>query len=251
MLRTLGNGVDTPAAVCDGQKDGRSGQIFVEHVVVHDLLVPDPLAGVGIERHKRVRKQVLTVAIAGPKVGGRRLRGNVDDAADLVERRAGPVRRASGAAGTGGRPRVVPELPLTRDQVECPFHGAAAHIVGSHARRRVHDAGRDVHVPVDNPGRVQRDRRPGRAGLALRAGTEMESALFTERRNQRPRLGVQGVQEVADTGKEAALAAGRILPVAQAALTRAAPATKLQRCWIPLPDLFSRRGIERDDFPSR
>ena len=60
-----------------------------------DLIVPEPLARGGVERDERVGKEIRAVAIAAAEIGRRRLGRDIDDAALLIERRAGPVRRAA------------------------------------------------------------------------------------------------------------------------------------------------------------
>ena len=52
LLTVMRDGVDGAAIAHDGHEVRRSGQIAVEHIMVHDLIVPEALAGCGVEREE-------------------------------------------------------------------------------------------------------------------------------------------------------------------------------------------------------
>ncbi len=68
-----------------GQQNRRTGQVFVQQVVMNDLEMPEPFSGGGVQRENTVCEQVLPMTFASVKIGFSRLGRDVDDAAILIE----------------------------------------------------------------------------------------------------------------------------------------------------------------------
>ena len=69
-LRDLRDGVDALSVAADGEQVRRRGQVAVPEVVMHELIVPEALAGGGVEREQAVGEEVLADAVAAPEIEG-------------------------------------------------------------------------------------------------------------------------------------------------------------------------------------
>ena len=76
-----GHGGNGPAALLHVDQRRRAGQIGVPDVVMHDLEVPQVLAGVRVGRDEAGAEQVVARAVAAVLVDRRRAERHVDDAA--------------------------------------------------------------------------------------------------------------------------------------------------------------------------
>src|SRR6185437_4797246 len=74
----------------DIHEHGLRGQVEIPQVVMYELLVPDELAGTGVEREKRVCKAVVSEPGAAVEVRTRRSRRDVYQAMVLVDRHDAP-----------------------------------------------------------------------------------------------------------------------------------------------------------------
>ena len=144
------------------QQHGRGWEVAVLHIMMHALEVPQPLAGLGIQRQQTVGEQIAAHPVRAIKVVHRRAGGRKDNAALLVNHHAGPV--VGGAGGLPGihRPAVMTKFTGARNGVEDPAQLAGVHVPGADTaglRRRGlagAEAG-DDHVVIDHAGRGQRD----------------------------------------------------------------------------------------------
>ena len=73
--------VAVAAVVTDGRQLRRRARVEVPEVVVHELEVPEPLAGARIERHDRRAEEVRADAVGAVEVVGGRPERDVGDAA--------------------------------------------------------------------------------------------------------------------------------------------------------------------------
>src|SRR6185437_10244374 len=83
----------------DIHEHGLRGQVEIPQVVMYELLVPDELAGTGVEREQRVCKAVVSEPGAAVEVRTRRSRRDVYQAMVLVDRHDAPG--VAGACGSG------------------------------------------------------------------------------------------------------------------------------------------------------
>src|SRR5438552_9901154 len=103
---------------------------------MHQLVMPDALAGACVERHERVAEQVVARTIAAIEIEARAAEADERDAPTLVDGGLAPVVDAAGLLVSLGRPCVVPELAGVRDAVEDPLNPAGAHVIRLHVGRR-------------------------------------------------------------------------------------------------------------------
>src|SRR4029079_1667282 len=96
MLRDLRHGLDRFPADRDVGEDWWRGWLPVPDVVVDELKVPHPRAGLRIEAHEAVAEQVVPQAMAAVEVAGGHLDRDVD-VAELFVR--GQRRPRTGVAG--------------------------------------------------------------------------------------------------------------------------------------------------------
>src|SRR5690606_41573310 len=87
---------------------------------MHQLLVPEPLAGAGVQRDERIAEQVVARTIAAEEVVARAAKRDEDDAVLLVDGHLAPVVHAAGRAVSVFGPGAVTELAGVRDAVEHP-----------------------------------------------------------------------------------------------------------------------------------
>ena len=229
----------------DGEQHGRRRQIFVEHIVVDELLVPEALAGVGVERQQAIGEQIRTVAVAAPEIRLGRFGGHVEDAALLIEREAGPVRHGAGRLVPIRRPGMVAVFARVRDRVEDPTQLAVAHVVGADGPGAAGESADDVQILVDHARCV--DDYAGRALAVgdLDGGAEMDRAVLSKGGDQLAGLCVQGIEVGPGAGEDALVVAAR--PVDDTALPFAG-LTGSHAGGVEGPDWFAGGGVQGNDF---
>ena len=124
-LAGLGHDVHHPAVVADREQLRRGHEVVVPQIVMHELLVPQALAGARIEGQQAVAEQVGADAVAAVEIERRRSGREVDDAARHVDRDLAPGVGAADVLPGVLRPGVVAELARTRNGVERPHQRAA------------------------------------------------------------------------------------------------------------------------------
>ena len=117
MLARLRHDVDIAAVVPDRQQLRRGRQVVVPQVVMHGLEVPDPLAGLRVERDHAVGIEVRAMTVAAVEVVARRPGRDEDDAACLVDGELGSscARRCRWPAP----PPARSQRPLRRAPAQC------------------------------------------------------------------------------------------------------------------------------------
>ena len=229
------------AVLHDGRQLRGGAGVEVPQVVVHELEVPDPLAGAGVERQEARAVQVRARAIGAVVVVGRRPGREIGDAAGDVHRQLAPgVDRADVLVGVG-RPGVVAELARLRDGVEAPHLLAGEDVEGAHVsgRRHVALAGRRAQqeqVLEHLSRRLRLDAR-NRRRVASEAFTQVDGALVAEGGDELAGAGVDRLQVVLHGEEQPAVRPVGALPVVDA--TRVMPSMP-SRTQISLPVLASR-----------
>src|SRR4029079_10194887 len=99
---------------------------------MHQLVMPETLAGPCIERNETVREQIVANAIAAEEIESRRAEGNKCDPVLLVDRELAPGVNAAGFLVRTLWPRVVAELTRMRNAVEDPRDLAGDDVIGLH-----------------------------------------------------------------------------------------------------------------------
>jgi len=112
--------VDPAALVRDRHEIGRTGDVVVPDVVVHDLEMPDALASVRFQRQHAIGEKVLSSAVAAVMVVRSRTGAREHQAALNVERHPAPAIRAAGGFPGVGRPGLVAKFPRMRNRVKNP-----------------------------------------------------------------------------------------------------------------------------------
>ena len=188
LLGDLRDRLDRPPVDGDVDQVRRRRQVVVPHRMVHELEVPDALAGLGVEADQRVGEQVVAGAVPAVVVGHRR----ADRQVDVPELRVvAHVRPDVGPARPLPRlvaPGLVAELARLRDGVEDPLHLAGADVVAADmSRRRFLAAGalRDRRAHDDRVARHERggaDRVLARVDDAAETPCQVDPAVAAERR---------------------------------------------------------------------
>ena len=141
------------------------GQVVIPQTVVHDLIVPDPFAGAGVERHHRFREQIVALAVATvPVVGGRTDRQEQQTALGIEAHRRPHVCVPHVLVRTV-LPRVPAKLARIRNRLEGPDAFARAHVKRLHVTRRVIAIAQPVTHAVSDDHDVAVDNRWGRVGV--------------------------------------------------------------------------------------
>ena len=134
-LGHLSHGVHGSAFVIDRDQDRGTGQIVVPQVMMHDLIVPDAFAGLGIETEDAVSKEILADPIAAPVIIGGRSGAEEDPPPPGVQRDATPGIGASHALPCIGRPGVVAELLRMGNGMKDPASFAGPQVEGTDVAR--------------------------------------------------------------------------------------------------------------------
>ena len=204
--------------------------------------MPQPLAGLRVEREQAVGEEVLADPIRAVEVVVRRAGRHVDDAALFVDRKRAPVVGAADVLVRLLRPGVVAELAGQRNRVELPDLVPGDDVVGADVagRRDERFAGRrsqDDEVLPDLSGAVGLD--ASRLLRSRETDAQIDRAVFAERQDRLAGRGVNRLQVAVDREQQPLVLAVGALPVVDAARDDAAE---------PLvdPQLIAGRGIERD-----
>ena len=131
---------------------GRRRQVVVPQVVMNELVVPDAFAGLALDAHEGVRKQVVAGTMPAVHVARRAGERQIGVAELFVDADERPEVRVPGVLPRVVLPRLDAELSGSRDHVEGPAQLPGADVVAPHvarepllARRRVAHRGADDH----------------------------------------------------------------------------------------------------------
>src|SRR5206468_4344083 len=103
--------------------------------MVHELEVPEILAGVGIDRDHRRREQIVAGTVDADAIVVRRAERHVEDAALRIERRITPDVDARTVLRAVSTPRVVAKLSRPRNSMERPHQPAGSGVPGARIAR--------------------------------------------------------------------------------------------------------------------
>ena len=207
LLGHLRHGLDLPAVDGDVDERRRGRDVVVPDAVVDELVVPDALAGPGVQAHQALREQVVAGPMAAVEIVGGRLDRQIHVAQLQVGRHRCPHPGVAAVAPGVVLPGLVAELARLGDGVEDPQLLAGARVEpadepgrevgrrrGGAQRRPDHD-----HVADDQRRRVQADL----AGLDWRtvrpvvdALEEIDDALLAEGGHRVSGRGVQRDQVI-------------------------------------------------------
>ena len=212
-----------------------------------ELLVPQALAGLGVEGDEAVGKEILADAVSAPEIKRRRARRAEDDAALFVEGEPGPDVRAADVGVGVRRPSLVADLAGQWDGVEAPDEFPAADVVGadvsgcSRGRTFAKAHAHDEEIAEEHAGRVGLQGEP--TDVAAEIGLEVDGAFPAEAWDALAGRGVERV-EVAVVGVEdpAILA---INPEDETAV-HSGLGDALDRSRVEPPQLTARCGVQRE-----
>ena len=149
LLRRRGDDLARLAVDRDVEKVRRHRRVVVPDVVVHELEVPLPHAGLHVDRDDAVREQVVARTMAAVFVAEAFADGDVDE----TEFRIGAVRRPRIVLADADRPdlrAVLPrfgaELTRLRNEIELPELLAGVHVEAADEARDVVQSQRVVAV---------------------------------------------------------------------------------------------------------
>ena len=259
VLGRLRQRLDGAPAHLHVEQDRGAHQVAVPDVVMHRLVVPALLAGLGVHRHDAVGIEIVAAAEGAVIVVGRLLDGEIDQTQIGIGAVLRPVADIAGAVGGAIFPGVVAELALARDGAEGPELLAGAHIVSADIALDVTDLadrGGMRRAHHDDIAHHQRRRMQadflaralavGIDGLVFQVLLEINHAADAEARRNLAGLGIKADQLVADSDIEDALLLA-ISPIGNAmpaAGTRRQHATAAFLIVEP-PELLAGAGIQR------
>ena len=262
LLRRLSDGLDGPAVEDEIREDRRARDVVVPDPVVNELEMPLALARLQIDGDQALAEQPVPRAVGAEVVARRQFHGQIRDAELLVD---ADLRPHPGVAGVRPRiffPGVVAELTGRRNRVEDPqaFTGAdieAADVAldvrfsARHSARLVRSA-HDDDVLGDDGGGVEADLGALRVDALVVVLLEIDRAVGPEALHEPTGPGVEGDQPVARRDVENARLTA-IGPVREPAPRQLARGGRPSRAFVLAvhPQQLARRGVERDDGPSR
>ena len=216
---------------------------------MHGLIRPDPLAGLGAQRHDRIGVVVVAGPLAAPKIRARRRRRQEHQPALLVRRHWRPD------IGVAGGDAVMDQ------RIEIPARSPGSRIEGADRAGRRLDAAVVRDRRPDNDDAAGNHRRRGDlefAGPFQRTGFEPDFAIVREAVAGNAGSGVERDHACVVGAHEHPRAAGGIFsrpvvdPIGNAAASIAIGHGLAGRdLRIVPPFLRTAAGIERDDFVER
>ena len=169
--------------------------------------MPYTPASRGIEHQQTIGIQIVTVAVAAPKVEGRRASRAEQEAAFLVYRHSAPYIHPTHPLPCIGGPCLISRFTGARDRVEAPDHLAGEHVISPHTswrgRRRplAHPHAHDDQIAKDDSWRVGLNRQPG--CIPAEVLTQVHTAIVAERIDQPAGTGIDGVQPMSVAKEDA------------------------------------------------
>src|SRR5882762_9284277 len=216
--------------------------------MMHGLEMPQSLPRPGVEGEERIREEVGAEPRTTVEIGGRRSRGDVDNAALHVDGYTGPRIGAAGRLPRRGGPRLVAGFTGVRDRMKCPANCSAPDVVRAHVSRRrafvfAHAHALDEEIAVDGAG--ARCDEIGVADVTRQAGAEVYGPGVTEGGNGVTGPRVERVQPASRGEKDPLIGAAR--PVDDAAIDMG----KVRASWVETPDECPTVGSQCDDRQRR
>ncbi len=250
LLGRLDHDVARALAGIDARQRRLRRQIVIPDIVMHGLKRPDPLAGLGAQRHDRIGVVVVAGPLAAPEIRARRRRRQEHQAAFLVHRHRRPD---IGMAGDDA---------IMHQRIEAPARTPGSRIEGAHRAGWRLDAAVVRDRRADDDGVADND--GGRRDLEFagpfqrRAGLELDLAIGAEigAGNAGPRV-ERDHPRVVGTHQDSRAAGGgpgRLVvdPIGHAAaIVAVGRALRGRDLRIVPPFLRAAAGIERDHFVER
>ena len=189
---------------------------------MHQLKVPAPLAGAGVQRDDRRAEEVRANAVGPVEIVGRRSEADVRDAAARVDGRFSPVVDAADVLPRVLRPRVVPEFARTRHRVKRPDQFPRADVVGADVARRRHvafagRAAENDQVLEHAAGRIRLNGADRLGIAAIDPDAQVDDAVGAEGHDRLAGFRVHLLEQAVHREDEPLVAAVRALPVIEAA----------------------------------
>ncbi len=239
--------VAVAAVVTDGGQLRRRAPIEVPEIVVHELEVPEPLAGARVERDDRRAEEIRADAVGAVEVVGGRAQRDEGDAALGVDGHLPPVVDAADVLVGVLRPGVVAELTRTRHGVERPHQPAGEDVVRADisGRRHVPLAGRAAQNDqvLEGLARIVRlDVADRRRVAAVEADPQVDDAVCAEGHDRLAGLRVHLLQQAVHREDQPLIAAVGSLPVVEAAAGHAVHV-------FADPQLLAGLRVDRDQRP--
>src|SRR6185312_8313940 len=103
-------------------------RIEIPYVVVHDLEVPEPFAGVHVDRDDAAAEEIVSKPVAAEAIPRRRSHGHVKNASLDIDRHEAPDVDAGASAPAVGFPRVMAPFTVSGHCVECPDESPRQHV---------------------------------------------------------------------------------------------------------------------------
>ena len=70
LLSDLSDRIDLFPVAADGDQVGWCGQVAVPDIMMHELIMPDALAGIGVQRQQTVGEEVVALSVSSVKIEG-------------------------------------------------------------------------------------------------------------------------------------------------------------------------------------
>ena len=253
----IGSSVDR-----DVREYRRARDVVVPDPVVHQLIVPLPLAGLQIDRDDALAEQVVAGPMTAIVVAGRRLDRQIRHPQFFID---GDLSPDAGVAGVRPRivqPGIVAELARPRNRVEDPQPLARLDVESAdvalfvalaarHAAGQVRGAD-DDGVPGDDRCGVQTNLAGDEVHDLIVVLLQIDDAVLAEARDRNAGLGIERDQPIAGRDVENPLVAA-VGPVRQAAAGELAGRRLAARAFALAvhPHLLAGCRVERDDRPPR
>ena len=246
--------VDHPPVHRHGEQHRRPRQVEVPQPVVNRLEVPRELARAGVQRHQRLRVEVVAQAVPAVVVVGRRADSRIHEPPFLVHDHRRPGIGVPGVVPAAILPGLVSGLARLRDEVERPHQLAGVHVEGLHVARRVARVDEAVPHPVADDHQVLEDHGRRRLRVVQAVGGpeqllgEVDLAPVAERLHRLARGGVERDQAPARVEEDAPLV--RPAPHGHPAVHEAGPVGRLpplHGARIVLPVRLPGAPVQRDD----
>ena len=242
-LRRLRDDVDVAPVLTKRQQLRRLREVVVPQIVVHELLMPEPLAGARVERDQTVAEQVVSRPIPAIEIEARGAEGNKRDSVLRIDGQFAPVVNAACLLVRPSGQVSYPNSPgcgmLWKTHTIFPgphvirLDVSGRRLVAGTLRRQ-----RDDDQVLENAARIARLQRI--SCLAPQRHAQIHAPVRSERRNRLAGLRVDGGEVAGVEVQQPAIRPIGALPV----IDPSGPDRPL--VGMP-PDLFSGGRIERDD----
>ena len=232
-----------------GHQIGGCRQVAVPEIVMNKLKMPEPLAGLGIQRQQAIGIQILAQTVATPEIEGCRAGRAEHDPPGFIEREARPHIGAADITVRLGGPGLVARLAGLGDGVEAPRQFSGANVESPYrawsrrGRAFAQAHAHDEEVFEDDPG-CRRLKGQVRS-FAPEFLFQVDGTLLTKTRNASPGHHIDGVEEMVVGVKDAPI--GAVSPIGQTTIDPAL-GDAVARSGVEAPFLNPGGRVEREEF---